>query len=275
MKTISSRSNPTFKFLKALKEIKGRKEHQAFLVEGVSFVRELLAQEKNKVLWVVFERGGLKKLKPLLKQAEEAKISILVLEDPLFKELVVSDTPQGVLAVVKFPIFEDLSERLGKTPCCVVVLEEIQDPSNVGAIIRTAAAVGVACVFYTKGTADPFSPKAVRASAGAVLHVPVIKFERLTELAEDLKKRGFGLTATVVKGGEELFSFSFPPKTALVFGNEAKGLSKEGMEVSDYRLTIPIVGKVESLNVAVSAGILLYQWLKDRFNIVKTQIKGL
>ena len=269
MKIISSRSNPTFKFLKALKEPKGRKEHQAFLVEGVSFVRELLDQERDKVLWVVLEKRSLTKLEPLLKKAEEAKIPILVLEETLFKELVASETPQGVLAVVKFPIFEDLPERLESTPCCVVVLEEIQDPSNVGAIIRTAAAVGVACVFYTRGTADPFSPKAVRASAGAVLNVPLIKVERFIELAENLKRRGFRLTATVVKGGEDLFSFSFPPETALLFGNEAKGLSKEGMAASKYRLTIPIVGKVESLNVAVAAGIVLYQWLKDRLNVVK------
>jgi len=233
-------------------------------------VQELLQQRDKQVLFLVLEKERLKRLEPLLTLAKQAKIPIIVLDAALFKEVAVSETPQGVLAVVKIPTHKNFSEVLETSPACVVVMEEIQDPSNVGAIIRTASAVGASCVFYTKGTADPFSPKAVRASAGAVLNLPVIKIENLLNLTPTLKEKGFKLVATVVKGGEDLFTFSFPKKTVLLLGNEAKGLSAEGMVASDYKLTIPIIGKVESLNVAVAAGIVLYQWLIQRFYIVKT-----
>jgi rRNA methylases len=143
------------------------------------------------------------------------------------------------------------------------VLEGLQDPSNVGAVVRVADAVGH-WQFLHKGTADPYAPKAVRASAGSLLHVPVVPVNSVSEAVNWLRANEFQIVGTVPEGGESVFEVKFGDRVAVLIGNEARGLSEEAKRLVDLSVTIPMVGKAESLNVAVAAGIVLYEILRRR-----------
>jgi len=166
----------------------------------------------------------------------------------LWKALTDTPSSQGVLAVVKKPKADvaDLSGGL------VVVLDNIQDPGNAGTLIRTAAAFGCSAVLISKGTGDPFSPKVVRASAGAVLQIPIVGLD-----ISMLKEQGFTIMVTDTKHGRDFHHCPLNDKLALVFSNEGAGVSREWCVAADQRIHIPHHKRVESLNVAVSAGIVL------------------
>jgi TrmH family RNA methyltransferase len=182
----------------------------------------------------------------------------------LFNEIVATETPQGALAAVRQPHKGQIEGLKIPTVATIVVLESLQDPSNVGAIIRIADAVGAFAVLYTKGTADPYAPKAVRASAGSLLHVPVVPVNSIEEAADWLKANEFQIVAAVPQDGMNLFEAQFAERVAVVVGNEARGLSQEALKVSDLLITIPMVGKAESLNVTVATGVVLYEILRRR-----------
>lgn len=265
---IKSFQNETFKFLKELKDSQKRRELGSFLLEGSTFVEEVLKEKSFRVRFIVFSED-FEDRKGFCEKAKEKGIPILILTKTLFKEISSVETPQGVLAVVEIPVFEfeKFEQKLREEKGCVVVLEDVQDPQNVGAVVRVVDAVSGILVFYTKGTADPFSCKAVRASAGSVLNVPLIKTESLLEILESLKFLGFKVVATVVKDGKSVFKTELPKKSVIVVGNEARGITLEVLEKSDYKVTIPMLGKVQSLNVAVAAGIILYEWARQVLNI--------
>ncbi len=268
MRLITSRQNETFKFLKALTEPHTRKKHRAFLLEGATFVAEALGETEPSVLLVALtpqfaetERG-----RRIITAAQQYRVPVVLLEAALFDEIVPSETPQGVVAVLREPSPERLAKLTFPSTAQVVVLESVQDPSNVGAIVRVADAAGAAAVFYTKGTADPYAPKAVRASAGSLLHLPALPVSSVTEIAAWLKERSFQIVATVTEGGVDLFEAPFAPKVAVLVGNEARGLSNEAKKVADLLVTIPMRGKAPSLNVAVATAVVLYELVRRSRN---------
>jgi len=169
-----------------------------------------------------------------------------------------------VIAAVRQPQAERLERLKIPTVATALVLEGLQDPSNVGAVVRVADAVGALAVLYTKGTADPYAPKAVRASAGSLLHVPVVPVNSVSEAVNWLRANEFQIVGTVPEGGESVFEVKFGDRVAVLIGNEARGLSEEAKRLVDLSVTIPMVGKAESLNVAVAAGIVLYEILRRR-----------
>lgn len=268
LRYIESPQNETFKFLKGLCDAKKRRDSKSFLLEGVTLVKEVLREGKFRVKFVVFSED-FEDVENLSERARERGIPILVLKKGLFREISLLETPQGVLAVVELPIFdfEEFEKKLKEEVGCVVVLEEVQDPQNVGAIVRIVDAISGIAVYYTLGTADPFSPRAVRASAGSVLNVPLIKVENVLELLESLKFLGFKVVATVVEGGKSVFKTVLPRKSVVVVGNEAKGITSKILEKADYQITIPMLGKAQSLNVAVATGVVLYEWAKQVLQI--------
>ena len=177
----------------------------------------------------------------------------------LLDELAPSETPQGVLAAIAQPTWERLERMTIPSFATFVILEGLQDPTNVGAILRTAAAVGVAAVFYTKGTADPFAPKTVRASAGSILRLPVLPISSVSEVQSWLKEQGIQLVATVPQGGIDCFDADYAHRVALVIGNEARGVSTETLQLADLKVSVPMQSKVASLNAAVAAAVILYE----------------
>lgn len=264
LRHITSRNNASYKFLKALMEPHTRKKRGAFLVEGATIVIEAIDEGRWEIELVALtpEFAETPKGRRLIEKARRRDITTVLMAPALFDEVTTSETPQGVVAAVKQPRWERITSLQPPNQCPIILLEALQDPTNVGAIIRIADAVGAFAVLYTKGTADPYAPKTVRASAGSILHVPTILVQNFTDVYPWLIGHGFQIVATVPKDGQNCFTASLNDRVAFIVGNEARGVSDEVLRLADLSVTIPMPGKANSLNVAVATGILLYEWLR-------------
>jgi TrmH family RNA methyltransferase len=175
-----------------------------------------------------------------------------------FNSIAVSRTPQGTAAVVKIP--EGAYDATPPFPPGgrVLLLEHVQDPGNVGTLVRTAGAFGYHGIILSSECADPFSPKAVQASAGAVLSVWIRRTDRYSALAKELQERGFKVIAAVLEG-TPVTETSLLSDHVLLLGSEGSGLSRQLLDIADVKISIPVDrAKAESLNVAVAGGILMY-----------------
>ncbi len=170
-------------------------------------------------------------------------------------------TPQPVVAVVGF-VPAELSAIMGATT--VMVLSDVRDPGNVGTMIRTADATGVGAVICCAGSVDPTNPKSVRASAGSLFHVPLVVGSEAEDVIRALRTGGFTTVGTVVRNGTEYTAFDWNRPIALVFGNEASGLAASLSDTVDHQVSIPMVGRAESLNVSISAAVLCFEVLRRR-----------
>jgi TrmH family RNA methyltransferase len=171
-------------------------------------------------------------------------------------------TPQPVLAVVGFvPASID---EVAPSSSMILVCADVRDPGNAGTVIRTADASGVDAVACCDGTVDPTNPKTVRASAGSVFHTPIVMGGDALTVVGDLHRRGFTTVGTVVRGGTDYTDFDWRLRVAVVLGNEASGLSAELAEALGARVSIPMAGRAESLNVSVSAAVLCFEALRQR-----------
>jgi TrmH family RNA methyltransferase len=247
---ITSKENPVFKLIKRLTHPRKRKKEGLFLIEGKKFVEEAL-KRRELLKFLVFSKEAFESFS----EAEVFKdIPIYVLSPELIKELSSLTTPQGEMAVLREPVFSNLDYNTSP----VLFLDRIQDPSNLGAILRVADAAGCRQVFLSKGTADPYSCKSVRASAGSILHLSVFKDVEPIETLKRFMEKDFEIWATTPHNGQNLFFLRPPCKVLVILGNEASGIQKEILELAHQRVFIPIFGKAESLNVSVAAGIFLY-----------------
>lgn len=246
---LTSKNNPLIKETASLKEKKGRKELGLFLVEG----RKMVAECKRSPIEI--ERV-------FVAESYEGEVdfdeSIIVrVTDDVFRFLSDEKTPQGILCRARIPEPE-LVVPCGKC----IFLDGVADPGNVGTILRTANAAGYTQAYLSADCADPYSPKSVRASMSGVFFTTVCRGTR-EDILSVIKD-----TPVIVAdmGGENVFSFTPPSCFTLVIGNEANGISKETREVATHTVKIPMRDTQESLNAAISAGIIMYVLNKDEFN---------
>lgn len=183
------------------------------------------------------------------------------LDDGVLERVADTATPQPVLAVVGF---EPASLDALVDASMVLVCVDVRDPGNAGTVIRTADAAGIDAVVCCDGTVDPTNPKAVRASAGSLFHVPVVSGGNADTVVADLRRRGFTTVGTVVSGGTDYATFDWRDRTAIVLGNEASGLPDEIVTSLDARVSIPMAGRAESLNVSVAAAVLSFEAVRQR-----------
>ena len=251
MKRIESFTNPYVKFLKSLKNAKGRKETGQFLVEGIKLTQEAAGSSMELT-------GIIKAESFLLPEAGwQAGREIIELPDRVFDSVCDTRTPQGIAAVVRIPSITRLRFPDSGT---VLLLEDVQDPGNVGTMIRTADAAGVKLVLLSAGCADVYSPKVVRSTMGSLFHLPVVTNLDAMEAIRSLKEEQFFILSGDLSGEGKLPRL--PSRVAILIGNEGKGLSREAILLSDFRYRLPIVGKAESLNASVACGIILYDILR-------------
>ena len=243
---LTSKNNPLIKETVALKDKKGRKQHGLFLVEGRKMALECLKSDFE--LERVFVAESYAEALPF---SEELIVRV---NDDILRLLSDEKTPQGVLCRVKLP---DTSIQPPQEKC--LFLDGVSDPGNVGAILRTANAAGYTQAYLTNGCADPFSPKSVRSSMSGVFFTKVCRGER-REILSVLQD-----TPIIVADmqGENVFSFQAPQRFALAIGNEANGISEETCNAASYTVKIPMRATQESLNAAVSAGIIMYVLQKN------------
>lgn len=258
---ISSKQNERFKSWKKLLTKKGRKKEQAFLVEGEHLVEEALfsgwplLELIQAEHYTVPERWS-EKTASIEKKAE--------ISSGLFKALSETEAPQGIALKIGFPKWPSLSDLLNESSFLLLV-DGVQDPGNLGTIIRTADAAGLDALFLGKGTVDPFSGKVLRATQGSIFHLPVIEVD-LEQVIPQLQEAGWKVYATALREACDYreVKIETDEKVALVVGNEGQGINQDILDIVERKMKIPIWGKAESLNVAIATGILLYHFQEQR-----------
>lgn len=216
----------------------------AGLIPEVMFFTQSYLDSEEKLL--------INRLSPAVKK--------VVLTPELFDELAETDNPRGVAAMMPFKPEEDLKIQPDLLKLAMV-LDRLQDPGNMGTIIRTAAAAGVDIIYYTKGSVDPYSPKVLRSTAGLIFHIPVIPLDTPSLKLKELKQEGIKVVAASKKG-QSFWQADYGYKTALIIGNEAGGISEELLELADLKVAVPLEDPVESLNAATAAAVITYEIIR-------------
>jgi RNA methyltransferase, TrmH family len=260
---ITSKDNSVIKHLRALSDPKHRKKERVFLIEGVKMVEEALRDKAGVTLVVASPALVQHHGKGVLKLAETGSIDILWISDKLMDALSESKTPQPVMAVVTMQEHsEDVLFAHGSQ--LIVICHHLQDAGNLGTIIRTVEAVGAAGVALTPHTVDPYSAKAIRASMGSILRLPVVRIGDITAFVTLSMQKGFQTVAAVVSGEKSLFDVDLKKPTLLILGQEGAGLPQDIMDEVDLRVRIPMTDTIESLNVATSSAVVLYEAMRQR-----------
>jgi TrmH family RNA methyltransferase len=245
---ISSKTNQRIKALKKLAHKKYRQEE--YLIEGFHLVDEALKSDAELVL-VVTTENQLTKVAAILSQ----QVELLLVTDEILNDLTDAKTPQGIIAVVrkKQPSEQNFSGHW-------LVLDNVQDPGNVGTMIRTADAAGVDGVIISKNSADLYSPKVLRSMQGSHFHLPIMEAD-LLPLLQKLKGHVPIYASTLSANSVDYRTIPNCADWFLVMGNEGAGISKDVQKMADQFVHIPMVGQAESLNVAIATGVLLFRWL--------------
>ena len=255
---ITAASNQRVKNLMSLiQKAKARREQDVFITEGIKmFLEADLEQIKEVYVSESFYGKGTAREK-----IEQCNYEIL--SDELFKKVSDTQTPQGVLCVIKQYHYK-LEDLFKKENPLFLILEDIQDPGNLGTMVRTAEGAGVDGVIMTKGTVDIYNPKTIRSTMGSVYRMPFFYTEDLLGVMKKLQERNVTLYAAHLKGTQFYHQLDFKGATAFLIGNEGNGLKEETAKAADAYMKIPMEGKVESLNAAVASVILMYEAARQR-----------
>ena len=256
---ITSPQNQHIKLFRSLATAKGRTEHGLFAIEGVHLVAEMIAAgwRANVGYWC----PELCKDQTLARRLKKNADTLLEVPAAVFKEMSDTVTPQGIAAAV--PIPRHTLASLPPGPGVVLAVHEVRDPGNMGTMVRTADAAGTLGVLAVGDCVDFHSPKVVRAAAGAIFHLPLVELAE-QEFIAWARETGTSVVATVVQEGTPLPRTQLPGRCAILIGSEAHGLPEALLTASDLRVTIPMPGRAESLNAAMAAGILLYEYNRQR-----------
>lgn len=257
IKKITSKNNDKYKLIKSLGMSKYRNREKLYLAEGLRTVE--LALEFGKVpKFIAVNETFLNKNPNMIDELKDTEV--FVFPDDLFEKVISTENSQGIIAVMKMDNrkFEDFS---GKNIRNILVVDRVQDPGNMGTIIRTADAFGIDLLIVVNGSVDVYNPKVVRSAMGSLFYMDFIYADE-KEAFEFLKKEGFILVSSSLEAKTFFDKVDYPEKTALVVGNEANGISDFWIKNSDRLVKIPMFGKAESLNVSISAAILMYEIIK-------------
>ena len=257
---ITSISNAQVKYLLQLqKKSKVRNEEKVFLVEGIRMFVEVPAERVEKVY--VSETFYNKKKEEI----DFSNYKMEILSDTVFQYVSDTKTPQGILCVVKQKEYDVKKLLEAKNPH-FMVLDNLQDPGNLGTIVRTAEGAGVDAVFMSKDTVDIYNPKVIRSTMGSIYRMPVVYVEDLIELLEAFKAKGIKSYAAHLEGKNSYDQESYNEGTAILIGNEGNGLREEVSNAADVWVKIPMLGQVESLNAAIAASVMMFEVARQRRN---------
>ncbi|HAG12174.1 MAG TPA: RNA methyltransferase [Desulfotomaculum sp.] len=262
---VSSLQNPLVKYISRLYRPRFGKKEGRFIIEGSLMISEALhynwpvEQIVCTPAWQESNRGRL-----VQEPANAAGIELIQVSQEVFKKLSATKTPQGVLAVLRRKE-KELDQLASENPTLVVLVDRVQDPGNVGTIIRSADAAGAQGVILLKGTADLYNPKTLRATMGSFFHIPVIEVESIGEAQRFTKTAGLQLVAGSPYAKQTVISCDLKTPTVIAVGSESGGCSEELLNICDFVVNIPMPGHAESLNAAVAVSIILYEAVRQRF----------
>lgn len=260
MQKITSKDNEFVKHVKKLKDKKYRDLSGEFLIEGIKLIKEAIQENANIKQIIICEECEDTQLIPKESTYEIAKYECIYVTSQVFNTITEVKNPQGILAVVSK---ENKENEIDFSQDIIVALDDLQDPGNLGTILRTVDSVGLTQILVSKGTADCFNPKVVRSTMGAIFRVKIIECENLLETLKEIKKHKFKIMVTSLQTNNSIYDVDYKQKVIIV-GNEANGVKKEIQDLADEKVKIPMLGKTESLNASVATGIVLYEYVRRK-----------
>lgn len=253
-------NNPQVKAAAELKQKKYRQQRGLFLAEGLRTVEEaVLSKSVESIFYTAIEDA---RTRAVLEDAAAKQIKLYCVSDNVMKKIADTETPQGIVAVCRMQ--SNKLEDLFATGKLLLVLDRVGDPGNVGTMLRTADAAGVGGLVLLKGCVDIYAPKTVRSTMGSLFHVPVFAGADEAQFIKAAKRAGYELLVTTLEGADNLYKADLSGRIAFVMGNEANGVTETLLTEADKRVYIPMQGKAESLNVAMAAGIVMFEALRRR-----------
>lgn len=260
MQIITSKDNELIKHVRKLKDKKYRDEYNEYVVEGIKIVEEAV-KENVKIKQIIICNDTTKTYEiPTHIMLEIAKYECIYVTDKIFNLITQVTNPQGIMSII-----EKNSEKnqIDYTQDIILVLDDVQDPGNLGTILRTADSIGLNQIVVSKGTADAFNSKVVRSTMGAIFRIKIIETQDLIRTIKEMKKHHFKLMVTSLQTENSIYDINFNKKI-IVIGNEANGVSKEIQDMADEKAKIPMFGRTESLNASVAAGIVMYEYVRQK-----------
>jgi TrmH family RNA methyltransferase len=264
MDRVSSRQNP---IVKRFREVARGELHDAMLLDGEHLIQEALAADVPLQTVATLDRLS---RGAVADRAQRAGARLIVVSDAVLSAISPVRTPSGIVAIASRPVAR-LEDVLARTPPLVVMLHDVQDPGNVGAIARAAEACGATGLVCSEGTADPFGWKALRGAMGSTLRLPTAARQFLPDAIDRARASGLRVFALTTHAGTPLQQCDLRTPAAIVLGGEGAGLPTHILDAVDTRLTIPMHAPVESLNVAVAAALVMYEASRQRTALVSNQ----
>lgn len=249
---ITSKTNDLIKYIKSLHMKKNRDEKGEFIVEGPKMVKEVIASDLHINKVIICEELFDEPIDVRNNDVEFVTANV-------FEYISDTKTPQGIMAIVSKRSNENI-----KYSDNMFALDNVQDPGNIGTIIRTLDCAGINTILLSKGCADEYNPKVIRSTMGAIFRVNVFSELDLSEKLEELKNDGYNIIVTSLEGATSMFEYNFKGKNVIVIGNESNGVSKEIQNLANVRIKIPMAGETESLNAGVAASLVAYEIYRSR-----------
>ena len=260
MNIISSKDNELVKNIKKLKDKKYRDLENVYIVEGIKMVKEAILENASIKQIIICDDCEKSDLISKEMMYEIAKYDCIYVTNKIFKYITEVQTPQGVMAIIEK---NNKDKEINYNEDIIVALDDIQDPGNLGTILRTVDSIGLSQILVSKGTADPYNPKVVRSTMGAIYRVKVIECDNLKETLKEIKKNKFKILVTSLDDSKSVYDIKYYKKV-IVIGNEANGVEEEIVKLADEKIKIPMLGKTESLNASVATGIILYEYVRQK-----------
>lgn len=259
MQRISSKDNSLIKHIKKLKEKKYRQQYREYIVEGLKLIKEAINENAKINKIIICESEDNTEMIENHLRYEIARFDCVLVPHNIFKTLSDVETPQGIMAIIEK---SHASKKIDFNTDIIVALDDVQDPGNLGTILRTIDSIGLKQVLVSKNTVDCYNSKVIRSTMGAIFRVNVIECDDLCNTLTLTKNNGFKIMVTSLKAKKSIYDVKYQKKV-IVVGNEANGVSESVIKLADEKLIIPMRGKTESLNVAVATGVILYEYVRQ------------
>ena len=260
MQIISSKDNEFIKHVKKLKDKKYRDINQEFVIEGIKLIREAIEEKADIKQIVICDNCLNSDVIPKELMYEIAKYECIYVTEKVFSNITDVNTPQGILAIIGR---NNTENEIDYNQDMIVALDDIQDPGNLGTILRTVDSVGLNQILVSKGTADCYNPKVVRSTMGAIFRVKIIECDNLEKTLQEARNHQYKVIVTSLQTENSVYDIKYDKKV-VVIGNEANGVSDEIQDLADEKIKIPMLGKTESLNASVATGIVLYEYVRQK-----------
>lgn len=262
MQVITSKDNEIIKNIRKLKEKKYRDIEGKYIIEGIKLIEEAIKENASIDKVVICEDCINNDSIESKLMYEIAKNDCIYVSEKIFDLITDVSTPQGILAVINK---KDNSSNIDYREDVIVVLDDLQDPGNLGTILRTLDSIGLHQIIITKNTADAYNSKVVRSTMGAIFRINIIQTEDLPKALNEIKKHKFKIMATSLSGSKSIYDIEYNKKV-IIIGNESKGVSEAVFKEADELIKIPMLGKAESLNASVATSVILYEYVRQKIS---------